>query len=238
MCDMTSTPKSKEGTTMKRFLEIGGVAAGVVLIAFGCAAIVLGMNGKSTVGTELKQQQIVGTPDMTPKAIAAEAQQAGLKNVQNMPTCTVANQPVTNGSRARCFAQYMRIHTLEATGGIPYALMGRYTAKPGTPASQLTPDKATNNTQYAVIDPKTKQPVENAARNIWVTETALTTALNSSYMAEQMANFGIVVGIALLLSGFGFLILAIGGALENNWAWKKEEKPAKAEAKTATPVGV
>jgi hypothetical protein len=52
-----------------------------------------------------------------------------------------------------------------------------------------------------------------------------------------MGNFGIVVGVALLLSGFGFLILAIGGALENNWAWKKEEKPEKAETKTTAPIG-
>jgi hypothetical protein len=236
MCGMTSTPKSKEGTTMKRFLEIGGVAAGVVLIAFGVAAIVLGMNGKSTVSTELKNQQIVGTPDMTPKGIKAEvAGQSWAKNV-TLPTCSIANEPVNTGSEARCFAQYMRIHTLEATQGVPYALMGRYVAAPGTPKSQLTPDGATSNEKYAVIDPKTKQPVENGARNIWVTETALTTALNSSYMAQQMATFGIVVGVALLLSGFGFLILAIGGALENNWAWKKEER--QAETKTAAPIGV
>jgi F0F1-type ATP synthase membrane subunit c/vacuolar-type H+-ATPase subunit K len=48
-----------------------------------------------------------------------------------------------------------------------------------------------------------------------VTETALTTALNTSYLAEQMALFGLVVGIALLLSGVGFGILAVGGALRN-----------------------
>ncbi|HEX6951200.1 MAG TPA: hypothetical protein VF124_00220 [Gaiellaceae bacterium] len=223
---------------MKRFLEIGGVAAGVVLIAFGVAAIVLANNGKNTVATELKNQQIVGSPDMTPSGIKAEvAGQPWAKNV-SLPTCSVAGKPVDTGSEARCFAQYMRIHTLEATQGVPYALMGRYTAKPGTPASQLTPDKATNNEKYAVLDPKTKQPVDNGARNIWVTETALTTALNSSYMAEQMANFGLVVGIALLLAGFGFGILAIGGALENNWAWKKKEETEKAETKTATPVGV
>ena len=48
-----------------------------------------------------------------------------------------------------------------------------------------------------------------------MTETALTTALNTSYMASQLALFGIVVGVALLLSGFGFAILAIGGALRN-----------------------
>ena len=54
----------------------------------------------------------------------------------------------------------------------------------------------------------TAQPVPNAARNTWVTETALTTALNMSYMAEQLALFGIVVGIALLLAGIGFVLLA------------------------------
>jgi len=48
-----------------------------------------------------------------------------------------------------------------------------------------------------------------------VTETALSTALNASYMADRIALFGVVVGIALLLSGFGFAILAIGGALRN-----------------------
>jgi len=235
MHDMTSTPKSKKEGTMKRFLEIGGVAAGIVLIAFGVAAIVLGNNGKSTVGTELKNQQIVGTPDMTPAGIKAEvAGQPWAKNVA-LPTCSVAGQAVNTGSEARCFAQYMRIHTLEATQGVPYALMGRYEAKPGTPKAQLTADGATNNTQYAVTDPTTKQPVENGSRNIWVTETALTTALNSSYMAEQMANFGIVVGIALLLAGFGFTILAVGGALENNWAFRRTEK--KAETQTTAPLG-
>lgn len=220
---------------MKRFLEIGGVAAGVILIAFGVAAIVLSVNGLNTVSSELKQQQITGSSDMTPTAIAAAAKEAGLTNVSNMPTCTVANLPVDNGDRARCFAQYMRIHTLESTHGTPYALMGRYEAKPDTPKSELTPDGATSNADYAVTD-STGAPVANAARNIWVTETALTTALNSSYMAEQMANFGIVVGVALLLSGFGFVILALGGALESGWVFERKEK---AEQKTTTqPHGV
>ena len=38
---------------MKRILELGGVAAGVVLIAFGVAAIILSAHGKSTVATSL-----------------------------------------------------------------------------------------------------------------------------------------------------------------------------------------
>ena len=42
-----------------------------------------------------------------------------------------------------------------------------------------------------------------------MTETALSTALNVSYMASQIALFSVVVGIALLLSGIGFIILAL-----------------------------
>ena len=53
------------------------------------------------------------------------------------------------------------------------------------------------------------QPMSNGARDIWVTETALTTALNVSYMAERLAVFGLVVGIALLLTGVGLVILAL-----------------------------
>ena len=58
-------------------------------------------------------------------------------------------------------------------------------------------------------------PVDNPAREVWIQETALATGLNTSYMASQVSLFGIVVGIALLLSGLGFAILAIGGALRN-----------------------
>ncbi len=62
--------------------------------------------------------------------------------------------------------------------------MGQYTAKPGTPAKELMPGGGTSNTDFAVIDSTTKQPVSNGARNVWVTETALATALDSSYMAR------------------------------------------------------
>ena len=41
-----------------------------------------------------------------------------------------------------------------------------------------------------------------------MTETALTTALNISYMAERLSVFGLVVGVALLLTGLGLVILA------------------------------
>jgi F0F1-type ATP synthase membrane subunit c/vacuolar-type H+-ATPase subunit K len=214
--------------TKRRAFEYGGIAASIVLIAFGIAAIVLGVSGRSTVQSNLKQEQIVGTPDMTPSAIKAEASKAGLPASIKLPSCSVAGQTVDTGSEARCFAQYMRIHALEATGGYVYAEMGRFTAKPGTPSDQLAKGGGTDNPAYAVTDPKTQQPVSNGAREVWVTETALTTALNTSYMAEKLSIFGLVVGIALLLSGIGFAVLTIGGALRR--------RPAPGAAATQVKV--
>ena len=201
---------------MRKLFQFGGLAAGAILIAFGIAAIVLSVNGRSTVNNSLKQEQIVGSADFTPAGIRAVAAKAGNGN-KNLPfpTCSLAGVTVTNGPTARCFAQYMQIDTLDATGGFYFSQMGIYSAKAGAPKAQLLPGGGTDNAAYALIDPTTKQPVQNGARSIWVEETGLTTALNTAYMASRLALFGIVVGIALLLSGFGFAILAIGGALRN-----------------------
>ena len=59
---------------MRKVLEIGGIVAAAVLIAFGIAAIVMAADGRSTVSANLKTQQITGTPDMASnsKAIAGE----------------------------------------------------------------------------------------------------------------------------------------------------------------------
>jgi hypothetical protein len=206
-----SRPRRKEKKMRKAF-EIGGVVAAAVLVAFGIAAIVMGVNGRSTVRDSLKLEQIVGSPDMTPSAITAAAKESGLKDFV-VPTLAVAGTSISNGDRARAFAGYMRIHTLEATGGLTYAQMGRFVAKPDTPAKFTDGHGATSDEKYALVNTETKRPVDNGLRNLWVTETALTTALNTSYMAEQLSLFGIVVGIALLLAGIGFAILAVGGAL-------------------------
>ena len=183
-----------------KLFNFGGIAAAVILIAFGIASIVIGANGRDTVRSNLGNEAIVGTPDMTPKAIAAEAKAAGLKNVA-LPTKSVAGQSINTGSEARTFAQYMRIHALEASGGQTYAQMPRYATADG---------KGTNDEKAALKNPKSGQPVDNAARNVWVTETALSTALNTSYFAENVAVFSVVMGVALLLTGIGFLVLTLG----------------------------
>jgi hypothetical protein len=163
---------------------------------------------------------------MNKTAILAEAKEAKLPQeiVNDLPTCNVADKAIVTGAQAKCFASYMRIHSFEATGGKTYAQMGRFLTKDG---------KDTNDAKLAAIDPRTKQPVENGARNLWVTETALTNALNTSFFAEQVAMFGIVVGIALMLSGFGFAVLAFFAL-----RWLPAREATKNLAGAAKPVTV
>ena len=219
---------------MRKLFQIGGFVSAVVLIAFGIGAIVMGVNGRSTVQDSLKQEYIVGSPDMTPALIKAEAKEAGLDVATlSLPTVSVAGKAIDNGTKARAFASYMRIHALEASGGLTYSQMGRFVAKPGTPARFTDGHGATSDEKYALVDPKTQRSVDNGARNLWVTETALSTALNASYMAESLSLFGIVVGFALLLSGIGFGILSAGGTLRGvEPAFRMSRKPT---AKTVGP---
>ena len=222
---------------MRKALEIGGIVAAVVLVVFGVIAIAMGVNGRNTVSSSLSHEYIVGTPDMTPSAIKAEAQKSGVASaVKQWPTQSVANQKIDTGAKARIMAEYMHIHALEATGGYTYAQMGIYQAKPGTPKSQLAVGGGTDNTTYAAIDPTTKQPIQNGPRQVWVSETALTTALNMSYMADQLGLFGIVVGIALLLTGIGFAILAGVGALRNPETVLSFGKRSNVQKTPAVPV--
>ncbi len=188
----------------RRWLEYGGIASGVILIAFGIGTIGLSINGHRTVTDSLKAEKIgaEATSGMDPTAIAADAKAAGLPDTIKLPTCSVNGQTIDTSTEARCFAEYMRIHALESTGGLTYSELGRYAAKDGSP-------KGTDVVADAATDSKTGAPIANSARNTWVTATALSTALNVSFMADNLALFGIVVGIALLLSGVGFIILAI-----------------------------
>ena len=209
---------------MRRILELGGIFSAIVLIAFGIGAIATGMNGRSTVKDNLQQEQITGTPDMTPAGIKKTAAAAGLDSSIALPTCTVANKTVNDGASARCFASYMRIHALESTGGKTYSQLPRFATADG---------KGTNDEAAAVKNPKSGQPVDNPIRNLWITETGLSTALNVSYMAERISLFGIVTGVAMLLAGIGLGILSlfVFGAL-------KMPRRREGEAPAVKPIPV
>ena len=173
---------------MRQVFAYGGIAASVILIAFGIGAIAIGIDGRNEVRDAIAEQSITATPD------APELTNGELS----------AGQAIKTGAQARAFADVMEHHALEATSGKRYAEMGRFLTKDG---------KETSDENLAAKDPKTGQPVENGLRNLWVTETALTTALNTSFFAERVAVFSIVMGIAMLFTGIGFLVLTLGGAL-------------------------
>ena len=198
---------------MRKLFEMGGIIAGAVLIVFGAAAIYMGIDGRATVRDSLKQEQIVfGAAD--DPVVAKYASEW-------------FEEQVTTGTQARAFAQIIRGHALEGSDGLTYAQMGRFVSAddPENPAG--TSDEA------AALKDEKGNPVPNAARNTWVTATALSTALNMSYMAEQTALFGIVVGVALLLSGIGFVILALGALGRREWAPFAKRQGVRESATTA-----
>ena len=172
---------------MKKWFAYGGIAASVILIAFGIGAIAIGITGYNEVRDEIAVQQIVAGDD------AAELTDGRLQ----------PGEQISTGAEARAFADIMEHHTLDATEGERYAEMGRFL----TASGEDTSDEA-----LAAKTPDGR-PVENGLRNMWVTETALTTALNTAFFAERVALFSIVMGAALLLTGIGFLVLTLGGAL-------------------------
>jgi hypothetical protein len=168
----------------RKIFEWGGIAASIVLIAFGIGSIVIGAAGLNEVRDNLARENIVGTEDSS-----------------------IPGQKVDTGSEAKAFADVMRTHALEATGGLTYAEMGRFKSAANPDDPKGTSDEA------AALKDQGGAPVSNSARDIWVTETALSTALNVAFFAERVALFSIVMGIALLLTGIGFLVLTIGGAM-------------------------
>jgi hypothetical protein len=97
---------------MTKLYTYAGIAASVVLIAFGIGAIAIGFDGRDRVHSDLAREQIVGTPDST-----------------------IPGQKVDTGKEAEAFAAVMRKHTLEATGGQTYAQMGRFLDKNGKATS-------------------------------------------------------------------------------------------------------
>jgi hypothetical protein len=183
---------------MKKLFEYGGIAASVLLILFGIGSIGIGIAGVNEVRDKLAQENIVGTDDSS-----------------------IPGQKVDTGSEAKAFASVMREHALESTGGLTYAEMGRYVsaANPDDPAG-------TSDEEAAAKD-ESGQPVSNRARNIWVTETALATALNVSFFAERVAFFSIAMGAMLLLTGIGFLVLTLGGALQRSPSVRETVRHAK-----------
>jgi len=114
------------------------------------------------------------------------------------PNSAIPGQPVTDGFKAKRMAEVMERDTLKMTGGAHYAEMPRAVdAQSGQPVPQEQVESALQSGQAK----------DNPARQIWVTETALTTALQMAYFGELVCLAFIGLGIALLLVGISLLLL-------------------------------
>lgn len=181
---------------MRKMFQYGGYLSSTVLILLGAGTIVVGAMGFLEVRETIQRENITATPDAAEIGVELEP-----------------GQEIRTGTEAREFAKIIRTHALQITEGRAFAEMGRF----------LTPTGEETNDQAEAATDEQGRPVENPQRDVWVTATALTTALNTSFLAERIALFSIVVGVALLLVGVGFLVLTIGGAI------RTEEEPRGAE---------
>ena len=161
-----------------------------------------GLDGRSTVRDALALEHVNGQAGMTPAGIAAKAKAAGLTGVD---AADVLGR--RQGDRQRHRRALLRASTCAstrsiATGGKTYAQMPRFATEDGKGTATSRPQARRCPTASRC----TTRPVK-----VWVTETALSTALNTSYMAEQISLFGIAVGGAFLLVGLAFGAVALGG---------------------------
>ncbi len=119
------------------------------------------------------------------------------KNVTQEKIMTPADASIPNAQVRGPFtllsqADVIRTHTLKITGGKTYAEMPRQVQKLDA-----------NNKPVIGSD---GQPVmvENTARNIWVTATTLTTALNLAIFSYVFSGLIILLGLISIWTGFVF----------------------------------
>jgi hypothetical protein len=159
----------------------GGVAASIILIAVGLGALYMGVDGRSTVRSDLAREQIVGTPDST-----------------------IPNQKVDTGGEAKAFAAVMRKHTLEATGGQTFSQMARFLDASGKPVAEESAAAKDPKTGKAV-----ENPARNIWISSTAFQTALNTAYFAESVATFVAVIGValvLVGIGLLILTIRLLV--------------------------------
>jgi hypothetical protein len=184
---------------MSKLFRYGGYLASAVLIVFGASSIIVGAFGFAEVRETIRAETITATPD------------AGEIGVNLEP-----GEAVDTGAKAKEFATIIRTHALAQTGDRTFAEMGRF----------LTPEGEETSDPAAAATDEEGRPVPNPARDTWITATAFTTALSTAFLAERIAIFAMVMGLALLLTGVGFLVLTVGALRTPAASEMRERVPA------------
>ncbi len=109
---------------------------------------------------------------------------------------TVPNTPVRGPLTLKAQADIIRHHTLTTTGGKTYAEMPRQIAK-------------IDENGKPVLDEKgAPVMVPNTARDMWLTATTLTTALNFGIVTYLFSGLIILFGLISVWTGIVFYILS------------------------------
>jgi hypothetical protein len=111
------------------------------------------------------------------------------ENIITPADASIPNTPVRGPLTLKAQADIIRAHTLETTGGKTYAEMPRQIEK-------------LDSLGVPILDENGKQiMVPNTARDMWVTATTLTTALNLGIMAYAFSGLVFVLGLISILAG-------------------------------------
>jgi hypothetical protein len=153
---------------MRKIFQFGGIAASIILIAFGIGAIYMGFDGRDQVRSDLAREQIVGTEDST-----------------------IPGQLVDTGAEAQAFAQVIRKHTLEATDGQTYSQMGRFIGKDGKATSDESQAAINEETGKPV-----ENGLRNMWINATALTTALNTAYFAESVATFAIVMGFALLLA------------------------------------------
>lgn len=118
------------------------------------------------------------------------------ENITTPKDASIPSAPVRGPFTLKAQADIIRQHTLETTGGKTYAEMPRQIVKIGADGKE-------------VLDADGKPVmVANDARNMWVTATTLTTALNLAIITYAFSGLILFFGLISIWTGIIFWVLS------------------------------
>lgn len=109
---------------------------------------------------------------------------------------SIPNKPVIGPHTLKAQADIIREHTLKMTGGKTYAEMPQTIVKLDAQGNPVL-----GKDGKSVMVP-------NAARDIWVTATALTAALNLGIATYALSGFALLFGLVSIWTGATFFVLS------------------------------
>lgn len=117
------------------------------------------------------------------------------ENITTPADSAIPSVPVRGPLTLKAQADIMRAHVLKTTGGKTYAEMPRQIPK-------------LDQNGKPVIDEQGKEVmVPNTARDLWVTYTALTTALNLGLLTYAFSGMSVLIGLISIWAGMVFFAL-------------------------------